>query len=144
MSYSITVRLYQTNTNAYFSLVEKTVWHYANGGTWATSNDEYTLTMGGSGTSGVLRLQSDTGERVTFALGVHNYKRWCDIVTGLSTSQTGVIINGEYYDAAHKDRCQARERQLDTYSVTSTAGRKFTVTYTVKEGNALKANIIIG
>ncbi|KAF8434250.1 lectin [Terfezia claveryi] len=141
MSYTISVRIYQTNTNAFFQLVEKTVWNYANGGTWTEANDEHILTIGGSGTSGTLRFSSDTGERFLVALGVHNYKRWGDIVTGLSTDQTGVVLNAEYYNSV---RSFAREKQLSTYTVTSGQGRKFTVTYTVAEGNNLRANIIIG
>lgn len=141
MSYKITARIYQTNTNAYFHLVEQTVWNYANGGTWTEANGEKTLTIGGSGTSGTLRFESDTGERFIVAIGVHNYKRWVDIVTGLAPDQTGVVINAEYYNNV---RSFAREKQLSTYTVTSKAGRKFTATYTVAEGNDLKLNIIIG
>ena len=142
MSYKITVRVYHTNTNAFFQLVEKTNWNYANGGTWTECYGEHILTMGGSGTSGTLRFLSDTGERFIVALGVHNYKRWSDIVTGLAPDQTGIVINSEYYNSG--GRAYAREKQLSTYSVTSSAGRRFTVTYIVTEGNDLKANIIIG
>ena len=96
MSYKITVRVYQTNPNNFFRLVEQTVWKYANGGTWGESNGEYVLTMGGSGTSGTLRFVGDDGEKFIVALGVHNYKRWGDIVTNLADDQTGVVINPQY------------------------------------------------
>ena len=144
MSYKISVRIYQTNTNAFFNIVEKTVWNYANGGTWSESNREQVLTMGGSGTSGTLRFLADTGENFIVALGVHNYKRWCDIVTNLSNDQTDVIINPEYYNDAYPDREVQREKQLATYSVANSKGRKFTVTFYVADGNDLKANIIVG
>ena len=75
MSYTITVQIYQTNPNAFFRVVESTVWQYANGGTWAESNGTRVLTMGGSGTCGSLRFVSDTGENFIATLGVHNYKR---------------------------------------------------------------------
>lgn len=142
MSYSITVRVYQTQPNAFFSVVEQTVWKYANGGTWQRVDDEYVLTMGGSGTSGTIRFKADTGETFIVALGVHNYERWCDIVTGLSPSDTGVVINPQYYDSG--PRAYMREKVLKEYSVKSAQGRQFQVIYTKADGNNLNANIIIG
>ena len=143
MSYSIALRVFQTNpARGFFHVVEKTVWHYANGGTWSEADGVLTLTMGGSGTSGVLRFKSDKGELITVAVGVHNYKRWCDVVTGLKTNETALVINGQYYSNGGRD--YQREKQLAEYSVTSAAGTKFEVKYTVADGNNLAANIIIG
>ncbi|MFD9359892.1 hypothetical protein [Streptomyces sp. NPDC060031] len=34
---------------------ERTVWHFANGGEWHFNSGEHQLSMGGSGTSGLLR-----------------------------------------------------------------------------------------
>ncbi|KAI0312128.1 fungal fruit body lectin-domain-containing protein [Amylostereum chailletii] len=144
MSYTITVRVYQANTDAFFKIVEKTVWKYANGGTWAEANGEQVLTMGGSGTSGTLRFLSNTGELFIVALGVHNYRRWADIVTDLTPSDTGVAINPQYYSYGSNARARIREQTLSTYSVTNAKGRKIAVNYTVAEGNNLKADIIIG
>ncbi|KLO10940.1 lectin [Schizopora paradoxa] len=144
MSYTITVNVYQTNPNTFFNCVEQTNWHFANGGTWGKHNDSYVLTMGGSGTCGSLRFVADDGEGVIFTFGVHNYKRWGDIVTGLVGHDTGVVITPQYYDSNHPDRCQARERQLASYNVNSAKQRNFAINYTVAEGNNLKANIIIG
>lgn len=142
MSYKITVRVYQTNLNAFFHIVEKTVWNFANGGAWSEIDGELVLNMGGSGTSGTLRFVSDTGENFIAALGVHDYKRWADIVTNLANNQTGVTVNAEYYTPG--SRASQREKQLSTYNVNNAKGRKFEVQYTVTEGNDLKANIIIG
>ena len=100
--------------------------------------------MGGSGTCGSLRFVADTGENFIATLGVHNYKRWGDIVTNLSNDQTGVVITPEYYSNEHPDREKAREAQLASYSVKNLKGREFSIKYTVAEGNNLKANIIIG
>jgi len=144
MSYTITAQVYQTDTNAFFHVVEKTVWKYANGGTWGETNGAHVLTMGGSGTSGSLRFLADTGENFIITLGVHNYKRWGDIVTNLTNDQTGVIITPQYYSDDHKDREAQREKQLTTYGVPNLKGRKFSFNYTVTEGNNLKVNIIIG
>ena len=46
MSYSITLRVYQTNPGrGFFHIVEKTVWHYANGGTWSEADGALTPTQ---------------------------------------------------------------------------------------------------
>ena len=141
MSYSITLRVYQTNPGrGFFHIVEKTVWHYANGGTWFEADGALTLTQGGSGTSGVLRFLSDKGERITVAVGVHNYKRWCDAVTGLKPKETALVINGQYYNNGGRD--WVREKQQTEHSATSPTGTKVDVVYTVTEGNKLEANII--
>ena len=144
MSYTITAEVYQTNQNAFFHVVEKTVWHYANGGTWGKTNGAYVLAMGGSGTCGSLRFMSDTGENFIITLGVHNYKRWGDIVTNLKNDETGVIMTPQYYSDSHKDREKQREAQLTSYSVPNVKGRKFSFIYTEAEGHNLKVKIIIG
>ena len=144
MSYTITAQVYQTNTTAFFRVVEQTVWKYANGGTWDEVKGAYLLTMGGSGTSGSLRFVSDTGENFIITLGVHNYKRWGDIVTNLTSDQTGVIITPEYYSDQHPNREKQREAQLTTYSVKNSKGRSFSFNYTVADGNNLVVKIVIG
>jgi hypothetical protein len=98
MSYTITLRVFQRNpARGFFSIVEKVNWAY--GGTWSEANGTQTLHMGGSGTSGVLRFKSDK-ELITVAVGVHNYKRWCDVVTGLKPDETALVINPQYYNNA--------------------------------------------
>jgi hypothetical protein len=144
MSYTITARVYQTNPNAFFNVVERTVWKYANGGTWSEVNGAYVLTMGGSGTCGSLRFLADTGENFIITLGVHNYKRWGDIVTNLTNEETGVIITPQYYNDSNRDREAQRERQLTTYHVSNLKGRNFAYNYTVADGNNLTVNIVIG
>jgi hypothetical protein len=144
MTYTIIVQVYQTNPNAFFHVVEKTVWKYANGGTWAEVNGAHVLTMCGSGTSGSLRFVSDTCENFIITLGVHNYKRWGDIVTNLTDEQTGIIINPEYYSNDHPHREQQRERQLTTCHVANAKCRNFSFHYTATEGNCLKVNVVIG
>ncbi|OAA38320.1 Fungal fruit body lectin [Metarhizium rileyi] len=146
MSYTITVQVYQTNQNAFFHLAEKTVFRNGN---WTEVNDAHVLTMGGSGTSGSLRFVADTKENFIVTFGVHNYKRWGDIVTKLDpASQTGVVITPEYYEKEWggtevKDRVAIRWKTLSSYEVTRD-GRKYSFKYTVTEGNNLKVNVIIG
>ncbi|KAH9972597.1 lectin [Lactifluus volemus] len=144
MTYTITIRVFQTDPRAYFHVVEKTNWKFAAPCVWSEVDGTHVLIMDHSGTCGSLRFESDTGENFIATLGVHNYKRWCDIVTNLSPEQTGVVITPEYYDSSHPNREAQRERQLESYSVSNNKGRKFTVSYSVVEGNSLTANIIIG
>jgi hypothetical protein len=103
-------------------------WNYANGGTWGEAGGTQVLTMGGSGTSGSLRFVFDTGENFIITFGVHNYKRWGDIVTNLTNEKTGVIITPQYYGTDHPDRVSQREKQLTSYSVKNNKGRNFRLT----------------
>ena len=144
MSYTITAEVEQTNTNAFFPVVEQTVWKYAKGGTWDEVKGAYLLTMGGSGTSGSLRFVSDTGENFIITLGIDGYKRWGNIVTNLTSDQTGVIITPEYCSAEHPNREKRRVAYLTTYSVKNSKGRSFSYTYTVADGNNLVVKIVIG
>lgn len=143
MSYKITIRVFQTNSNAYFHLGEQTIWNYAKGGTWSDIHNELVLDMGDSGTSGTLRfVSSDMKEQFVLAVGVHNYKRWADIVTNLTHEQTGTSIQAEYYNEGR--RAYAREKQLANYQVANAGGRNFSINYTVEDGDDLRANLIIG
>lgn len=73
MSYKIAVRIYQTNPNAFFHVVEQTCFTK---GAWNEVNGEMILNMDNSGTSGTLRLEShDNKENFVVVVGVHNYKR---------------------------------------------------------------------
>lgn len=142
MSYTITVRVFQTDPSAFFQIIEKTVFNFGGGGAWTEFNDQHVIRMGSSGTCGALRFESaDRNERFIVALGVHNHASWCDIVTGLEPQDTGVAITPEWYDTK---RSYVRDKQLKDYSVTSTTGRKFQVKYTVADKNEMQANIIIG
>ncbi|EFY84236.1 Lectin [Metarhizium acridum CQMa 102] len=146
MSYSITVRVYQTNTNTYFHPVERTVFR---NGTWSETNTAYVLHMGASGTAGSLRFLADSGESFIVTLGVHNHKPWGDIVTKLDpASQTGVVITPEYYEAEwggtqNKERVDVRWKTLSSYEVTRD-GRKYSFNYTVTDGKDLKVNVVVG
>jgi Fungal fruit body lectin len=143
MSYKITAKVYQTNQNGFFHIVEKTCWKYG-GVTWGEVNGTHVLTMDSSGSSGSLRFVSDTGENFIVTLGVHDNKRWGDIVTNLTDEQTGVVVTSEYYDSESPYRVAQRNNQLPTYSVANNRGRTFWFTYTVTNGHNLVVNIVIG
>ncbi|PPQ75894.1 hypothetical protein CVT24_001083 [Panaeolus cyanescens] len=137
MSYTITVRVYQTNVNAYFYLVEKAA---GSGVHWTKVKGQTVLNMTNSGSSGILRFIADNGENFSLALGVHNYKRWCDIVPSVTNSQTGVTILHEYYAG----RSAQREKQLASYATTNAQGRKFSVNFSVPDGQNLVCDVVIG
>jgi len=145
MSYSIKVSVYQTNpaSNTFFRVVEKTVWKYANGGTWDEVEGYHVLKMAGSGTSGSLRLLFNTGESFVVTFGVHKFKRWGDIVTDLKNDQTACTINPEYYSLEHPFRQWQREKLLSAYEVSDLQGRKYSLDYTVAEGNDLEVRVMI-
>lgn len=145
MSYSIKVKVYQTNTNAFFQLIEKGVWHYADGGVWTEQSDIHKLTMGGSGTSGILRFKTEQGKEAFFvALGVHNCKPWVDIITGLANDITGVRALPEYYNGTNPDREHSREAQRTNQEVLNADRRKIGARYAVSDGKDLELHIIIG
>ncbi|KAG2128533.1 fungal fruit body lectin-domain-containing protein, partial [Suillus bovinus] len=75
-------------------VAEKNVWH---NGRWSNTDSIQTLTMGGSGMSGGLRFISGTREKFLVVLGIHNYKRWCNINTDLVPLATATNIHPEYY-----------------------------------------------
>ncbi|KAH9171891.1 fungal fruit body lectin [Lactarius sanguifluus] len=143
--YSIKVLVFQTNPqqNEFFRVVEKTVWNFANGGTWSEVDGCDILRMNGSGTSGALRLLSNKGQGCIITLGVHNYKRWGDIITNLKQDQTACVINPQYYSKDHPNMEKQRERQLASYETTDLQGRKFSFEYVVDEGHELTVRVII-
>jgi len=143
MSYSISVRTVDTTaSDPGFTIVEKTVWHYANGGTWSDTDSIQTLHMGGSGTSGAMRFKNGAGEQFLVLLGVHNYKRWCDIVTDIAPGDTGMKLHPDYYVDGTASYAMLW-RQLDQIEKTSTKGTKVHVKYVQAEGNSLVVHIII-
>jgi hypothetical protein len=98
MSYTIRLHFQPANINSTFGVTDRAVWHYANGGTW-TDNGEgvFILTMGGSGTSGMLRLQQQDGsEPFTVVVGVHNYEPWCHILPDVG-NETAAALIAQYY-----------------------------------------------
>ncbi|KAF9036260.1 fungal fruit body lectin-domain-containing protein [Panaeolus papilionaceus] len=124
------------------AVAESTAWYFANGAKWNKSNDVHVLTMGGSGTSGTLRLATDS-EAFLIALGVHNYKSWIDIQPNLSNTQTGVALHPDYYKAGTASAAQ-REKVLTQYSVKNSQGRSLSVNCAGSGSQSINCDIIIG
>lgn len=96
MSYTIKVRI-TNKTSDEIKLVESSVWMYANGGTWEQLPDNHKLVMGGSGTSGMLRFQTASGEYFAAAFGIHNYAPWSGIAVDLKAGDTLQEVHKTYY-----------------------------------------------
>ncbi|KAF4430547.1 hypothetical protein F53441_13951 [Fusarium austroafricanum] len=144
MSYTIKVRVYQTSQNAYFHIVEKACWYYANGSEWREENGVLTLHMGGSGTSGMLRFKTEEGKEAFFvAMGVHNYKPWVDTVTGLADNVTCGKALPEYYGES-SERTRSRESQRTEQTILNIDRRNISTKYRVHNGQNLELDIIIG
>ncbi|KAG6554014.1 hypothetical protein Mapa_004931 [Marchantia paleacea] len=139
MSYTIRVRVIQTKPSAWYSIVEKTNWLY--GGTWSEVDGEQFLNMDASGTSGMLRFRNPAGEFFLVALGVHNYKRWCDIVVDQKSTNTSVEILPTYYD--NGSRNEMLWKQLASLEKKTSKGEHIKVDYYKEDGNTLYATITI-
>ncbi|KAM3475025.1 hypothetical protein MY8738_007610 [Beauveria namnaoensis] len=145
MSYNVQLRVFQSDHKTFFYTVEQCVWKYANGGTWVPHNGGQRLTMGGSGTSGILRFLADVGNEIfVIAVGVHNNKPWCDIVANLTQGNTGVAILAEYYNDQDPARVKAREAQRSKWSAKNDKGRTIEASFRSTEGHELNLDITIG
>ncbi|KAJ7725644.1 Cytolysin/lectin [Mycena maculata] len=137
-AYTITVRVFHTDPN---KAVHWRVVEYGTGkgdDEWDPIPELPVLRTSSSGTSGSLRfVSSKGGEQFVLTVGVHNYKRWCDIVTGVSGNQTAMVINGEYYGGG--SRHSAREKQGSSCQIAS----KYSCVYSVAEGKDLVADLYI-
>jgi len=141
MTYTIIVRVIDTSDIG-FTIVEKTVWHFANGGTWTDSEGIETLTMNGSGTSGALRFRgAPDGEEFLVLLGIHNYQRWCDIVTDLGLGETAMKIQPTYYKEG--GRGDMLWKQLPAISKKNSMGRQIEVKYVAQESAVYRVNVTI-
>lgn len=143
MSYTIRVRTRHNKADAYFHIAEMAVWHYANGGSWSQSDGTLKLTMGGSGTSGMLRYQNETGgEPFTVVMGVHNYKPWVHILPDVAPSETCVVLLPQYYAGGKHSGVPV----VPTCTVQNSAKRSLTATVEPKgsEGHEYSLDLIIG
>jgi hypothetical protein len=97
MSYTIRLRI-ENGTSDTLTVVEKTCWYYANGCTWTEKDDEHVLLMGGSGTSGMLRFKTSSGDFFTVVLGMHNNNAWSGLLVKLQEDDTALKLHPEYYN----------------------------------------------
>ncbi|KAF2655121.1 hypothetical protein K491DRAFT_436777 [Lophiostoma macrostomum CBS 122681] len=65
-----------------------------NRGAWDGHEGSYLLSMDDSGTSGMLRFNSSSGEMFCLVVG---FRRWCDIVVDLDDDDTAEKIHPTYH-----------------------------------------------
>ncbi|KAL4779267.1 fungal fruit body lectin [Aspergillus varians] len=133
MSYTISLNI-RNDTTESLAVVEKTCWYYANGGIWTEHGSNHALTMGGSGTSGILRFRSDSGELFTAIVGIHNYNPWGDVQVDLAGGDTGVKLNPEYYSGGRLSGEAHSEIQRPT-----SKGRNVKLYFDAREGRQVSA-----
>ncbi|KAI0182614.1 fruit body lectin [Xylaria flabelliformis] len=141
MSYTVRVRVRHNKTDAYFHIAEMAVWHYANGGSWANSDGVLKLTMGGSGTSGMLRFQTDNGaEPFTVVMGVHNWKPWVHILPDVLPNETTVVLLPQYYAGGKHSGVPI----VPTCNALNSAQRNLSAAFRDAEGRDYTLDLIIG
>jgi hypothetical protein len=112
MPYTLRVAIVN-NTDDALTVIEKTCWYYANGGAWTEdTGNKLTLTLGGSGTSGMLRIRASSDHTFSVVMGYHDSEFWCDVQVDLNDGDTAVKLHPEYYDggALSAQACPSVER----------------------------------
>ncbi|KAF2260524.1 fruit body lectin [Lojkania enalia] len=137
MSYTIKLKVVN-NTSDMLTVVEKTCWYYANGGTWTEQGNNHILFMSGSGTSGMLRFRTSAGETFGLAVGIHNYKRWCDLVVDLNDNDTAMKLHPTYYSDSGSRR-RMLWNQLSKITKYTPKARALRINFLLGEGNELLA-----
>ncbi|KAG9224195.1 hypothetical protein CCMSSC00406_0004694 [Pleurotus cornucopiae] len=136
MSYKFVVRVYQTNTNAFFKPVEASVYK---AGTWSNNDGEHILLLGYD-TSAAIRLDAGS-EHVVVFLGNHDKNVWCDIDTDIG-GKSSAQLNMQYYDGQARER--DRKKFQKSANITNKKARKFNVELVGDpSSHLLTANIII-
>ncbi|KAJ3498411.1 hypothetical protein NLJ89_g10222 [Agrocybe chaxingu] len=141
MAYTVTVNIVQKLASPNrFTVVERTCQQNCY---WTESgNGEYVLNLHNSGTSGMLRFRIlATGEEFTVAVGVHNYKRWCDIIPNFQElNKTAMLIHPTYYGG---ERDGMLWKQLPSFETVDKKGHKLVLIFNPAEGNNLYATLSI-
>ncbi|KAI9462630.1 Cytolysin/lectin, partial [Russula earlei] len=67
---------------------------------WETFSPVHRLCMTDSGTSGTLLFEDHSSlKRFSIAVGIHDRKPWCDVITNLPANAKLSIINETYYQS---------------------------------------------
>ncbi|KAG6554011.1 hypothetical protein Mapa_004928 [Marchantia paleacea] len=141
MSFTIHVRVIQNKPFAWYNIVEKSAWHYEGGGIWSEENGEQVLQMDCSGSSGMLRFKNPEGDFFLVALGIHNSKRWCDIVVDQKSNNTCTEIHPTYYNDG--PRHEMLWKQLASLEKVNAQGESINVDYEQEDGSTLWATITV-
>lgn len=138
MAYTINCRVINDTADT-LTVVEKSCWSGAGGTQWRKSESGRQLTMNASGSSGMLRFVTSNDEYFAVAVGVNNYKRWCDVTVNLSPSEPLTTLHPTYY---HGDKNKELKAEAAEASAITSKGNKVTVTFYVSDGHSLWCNIV--
>lgn len=140
MSYTVEISIfYRESAPEFFNIVERGVWHYANGGTWTQAAGKEILTMGGSGTSGGLRFKNASGNAFFLVVGVHNYSLWLDVLPNIEDKDTTVALLPTYYQPGTR----AGITLVQSITKFDTTGRKIEFKKVNEEGRKITCSLII-
>ncbi|KAK3315896.1 Cytolysin/lectin [Apodospora peruviana] len=123
MAYNINLRPLN-DTSVTLSLVEKTCWQ-GSGTVWSTPGEG--------------RGHFD-GAYFAVAVGVHNYKRWCDVTVNLGDDQPLTKLHGEYYNS-DSPKNKALWAQASEAKAKLKSGKEVSVGFYQKEGKQLFATL---
>ncbi|KAG7285715.1 hypothetical protein NEMBOFW57_008008 [Staphylotrichum longicolle] len=148
MTYTLQLRVIN-DTPDVIALVEQTCWSGA-GTIWSATNDAtqthfpdtqiHQLQMDGSGSSGMLRFRaSSSGTRFAVAVGVHNYKRWCDVQVDLADDQPLTRLHGAYYAEGDPKNAALWAQASEAAGTEAQSGRQVRVAFYKSEGERLLA-----
>lgn len=140
MSYTLQVRVRQSNPD-WHTAVEHTIYgHSGTDGTWSRSGDEGTLVLDAN-CSGAVRFTLPSGAFVIFAVGIlGDGVPWTDIATNLKKGDTGVNIHPTWYGDGSRAHTRDWENSRTT-TVPDGVGRTVSVNVT-GSGGAFVADIV--
>ncbi|KAJ4288751.1 hypothetical protein N0V88_007285 [Collariella sp. IMI 366227] len=141
MAYTVQLRLLNDTSDVLY-LCEQSC---GEGTSWTTvpsnapapfGGSMYTLNLVSSGSCGMLRFKTLNGHVFAVAVGVHNYKRWCDLQVDLNDRQVCTVLQQGYYKEGDP-KSGVIWQQADQVSATTKEGRKISVKFYQNEGNRL-------
>jgi hypothetical protein len=87
----------------------------------------------------MLRFRTNSGALFAVGVGVHNYKRWCDVQGDIADNQPLTRLHPGYYnDSDPKNKALWAQAAEASGSV---GGRRVTVSFYQPEGNRLLATV---
>ncbi|KAI1457790.1 fruit body lectin [Annulohypoxylon moriforme] len=148
MPFSIQARILRTNLSALFRIVEEGTWSHKQHKEWLRNGNMLEIRLPQSGRAAMLRFVSDSSssnatESFGVVFGIHNQKRWVDIVTDIGPAETTAHILPTYYNNTDISRTRMREAQHDRWEAVTKYGKKVSANFTVSDGDNLQVDISI-
>jgi hypothetical protein len=139
LAHAYGISVHHRNSASSLTVIDKT--GYAND-SWTQISDGDKFVMPWSGNSGLLRFRSSNGEEVGVAVGVHNYVRWCHIVTDFNFWESCYSRLAKYYNGSDDRHHSKLWQQEASCSVRSSRGKTVSISYYVAHGHELHATLM--